>query len=99
MTEPLLAIDGLEVTYHRVAVALHGVEHARVDGRRGVIVQVDGEFHRIGPAGTIGASRRGCKRQPRALIPLQSGKVAADWSGTPRRRRTHIIGHHRVNAD
>jgi branched-chain amino acid transport system ATP-binding protein len=25
MTEPLLAIDGLEVTYHRVAVALHGV--------------------------------------------------------------------------
>jgi branched-chain amino acid transport system ATP-binding protein len=25
MTEPLLAVDGLEVTYHRVAVALHGV--------------------------------------------------------------------------
>lgn len=25
MTEPLLAIDGLEVAYHRVAVALHGV--------------------------------------------------------------------------
>lgn len=25
MTEPLLAIDGLEVTYHRAAVALHGV--------------------------------------------------------------------------
>src|SRR5947208_4966101 len=25
MTEPLLALDGLEVTYHRVAVALHGV--------------------------------------------------------------------------
>jgi branched-chain amino acid transport system ATP-binding protein len=25
MTEPLLAIDGLEVTYHRIAVALHGV--------------------------------------------------------------------------
>ena len=25
MTEPLLAIDGLEVAYHRVAVALHGI--------------------------------------------------------------------------
>ena len=25
MTEPLLAIDRLEVTYHRAAVALHGV--------------------------------------------------------------------------